>query len=241
MNDFFSQLGILVAFLAGIFSFFAPCTFSLMPVYFAYITGEAATTRKDESYVIFSACFFALGFMMFFMLLGLSVGGLSLVLAQYADVIRIIGALLFMTLGALMILKNTTFFSAVPISFSLEKYGRFAPFFLGVTLAFSSTPCIGPVIGAIITFAFKDGLTFLPLLYLFIYTLGFMVPFIIFGFLFTRLVRSRTFFLKFVSHFHFLSGLLLITLGGIMLFDGLDVLTIFIQGLYHKYNIPFVS
>lgn len=241
MYDFFSQLGILVSFLAGLLSFFAPCTFSLMPVYFAYITGEATHESKSHKHIILSGILFAFGFILFFVLLGLSFGGLGIILSKYAETIRVLGAIVLIIVGLCMLMRKSAFFGGFNISYDVKKFGFFTPLFLGTLLAFSSTPCVGPVIGAIITFSFDEQSFLMPLLYLCVYSLGFMVPFVIFGYVIHSFAKSKKMFNVFSQHFHVLSALLLVILGLIMLFDGFEFLTLWIQGFYSRFNIPYIS
>src|SRR3989338_8083644 len=97
-----SQISILIAFTAGLLSFFSPCVLPLIPSYLLYIAGMSAkdyTERKNRFQLIMNALLFVFGFSLVFVLLGGAVGLAGGFLFQYRSMVRIAGGLLIILLG----------------------------------------------------------------------------------------------------------------------------------------------
>lgn len=175
---------ILAAFLAGLLSFISPCVLPLIPVYLGYLTGS--TIIGDEPpprILVFShALMFVAGFTFIFVTFGAFAGFLGGTLYTLIDAFLLIGGILLILFGL-----HLTGLITIPF-FNIQKkmeYGQNqTPGYLrsavvGMTFAAGWTPCIGPLLGAILTLAVSGRDVGLAAFYLFVYSMGLAVPFLV--------------------------------------------------------------
>jgi cytochrome c-type biogenesis protein len=180
----FENITIFAAFLAGLLSFVSPCVLPLIPVYLGYLTGSTlAGDQTPSRKLVFShALMFVAGFtFVFVVVFGVPAGFLGGALGTLADYMVWIGGLLLIVFG-LHIMGLIT----IPI-FNMQKkleYGQGqAPGYwrsglIGMTFAAGWTPCIGPLLGAILTLAIQGQNISLAMFYLFVYSMGLAIPFL---------------------------------------------------------------
>lgn len=181
-----SNIGVLAAFTAGIISFLSPCVLPLVPGYVSYIAGRSlsdepvggATALRLPALGL-SVCF-VLGFSTVFVLLGASATALGQLLLAYRYELNIIGGAIVVAFGLFLLgflrpawlQRDFRFHTTIP-------GGRpFSAYVLGLAFAFGWTPCIGPILGAILTVnavsaTVSDGVALLA-----IYSLGLGMPFL---------------------------------------------------------------
>ena len=154
-------LGILVAFTAGLFSFLSPCVLPLFPSYLSFVTGmsvadlQADLTPVARRRVMIHALAFVVGFSVIFVALGASFSAAGQILLDYRDLIRRVGGALIVIFG-LYIAGLLTFgpFSRTRKWQIREKpAGYVGSFLVGLTFAIGWTPCVGPILGAILSLA----------------------------------------------------------------------------------------
>lgn len=169
-----------VAFLAGILSFLSPCVLPLVPTYLAYVGGSAGARR---AIVLRNAGFFVLGFSLVFIAMGASASALGSVLREYQGTLTIIGGVLVIGFGLVMlgvvrlpVLYRDTRRPLGPGTDTAKPWGATV---LGAAFAFGWTPCIGPVLGAILTAAGAAGTLASGVGLLAAYSAGLAVPFMI--------------------------------------------------------------
>ncbi len=156
-----ASVGIVVAFTAGLFSFLSPCVLPLFPSYLSFITGMSVgdltgdLTAAARRRVMLHAVTFVLGFSVVFVALGASFSAAGQLLFQYRTAIRIIGGLLIIVFGLYIAgLLNVGFFARTQQWQIREKpAGYVGSFLVGVTFAIGWTPCVGPILGAILSLA----------------------------------------------------------------------------------------
>lgn len=182
-----SSIGVLTAFVAGLVSFLSPCVLPLVPGYISYVTGQSldgnhgqATTPARLSVLILSV-FFVLGFSTVFVALGASATTLGQFLLSYRYEANIIGGAIIILFGLFLTgLFNFSWLQRDMRFHTNIKGGRpLAAYVLGLAFAFGWTPCIGPVLGAILTVstvspAMSNGVALLS-----VYSLGLGVPFLL--------------------------------------------------------------
>ena len=186
-----SGIGILAAFLAGAISFLSPCVLPLVPGYVSYIAGQPdlRTTRSvglraRAGALGLSACF-VLGFSTVFVALGAGASALGSLLLSWRTELNYLGGAIIILFGLVMLgafrleafSRDTRFTLDIPGGRPLGAY------VLGLAFAFGWTPCIGPILGAILTLSSTSG-------GMSIYSAGLGVPFLLAA-LFTDAIAAR--------------------------------------------------
>ncbi|HEX6818353.1 MAG TPA: cytochrome c biogenesis protein CcdA [Ktedonobacterales bacterium] len=194
-------LGVLLAaFAGGLLSFFSPCVAPLIPGYIGYLSGTtlspsekeiAPTQRADwlHNPALRASALFATGFSAAFIALGLLSASLGGLLTAYKPVMETIAGILMLAMGAFLLellpapmnrlLLREGRLHLAPTAAS--RLGVAAPFALGLVFAAGWTPCIGPVLGAILAYVGVSGSITTAGLLLSVYSLGFAVPFLAVG------------------------------------------------------------
>lgn len=226
-----SPLGLFFAFGGGMVSFLSPCVLPLVPGYLAWVAGtDLAGAQERKWRTLRLACCFVLGFGAVFVALGAAADGLSGVLRRWSYEAQIAGGLLVIGLGLLQL-------GVVPMPMALMRDLRFRPALaggspmqatvVGVAFGFGWTPCIGPILGAILgvaaTSGAGDGVTLLAA-----YALGLGVPFLVVAF-YLPLVLGRT---KRVARAGFIlqraSGAAMVLMGALMASGNLTIIAVWL-------------
>lgn len=212
-------LGPVTAFAAGIVSFLSPCVLPLVPGYVSFIAGTAGRdqAKSDDSRWRSSllSLVFVLGFSAVFIAMGATASALGGLLLQYRREASVVGGVVIMAFGLLML--------GTPRMLGwLQRDLRWHPqwrggrpvfaFGLGVAFGFGWTPCIGPVLGAILTMAaVSGGLDGLALLA--IYSAGLGVPFVLAAAFTAQMIRHQATLRRVSRPLQVLGGLVLIAMG----------------------------
>jgi cytochrome c-type biogenesis protein len=218
-----SNITILIAFVAGLFSFLTPCVLPLVPGYISLISGVSIDHLKGEtqgsragtwSAVIINSLAFNAGVSLIFILLGATAGWIGNVLFA-TPWVRIVGGLVIILFGFQMmgVLKVGALYRDTR-KFSEEKpRGPLGAALLGVAFAAGWTPCIGPILGGIIGLAATSGGWKNGLVLSAFYSAGLALPFLFTGLLLNLFLD---FYSRFRRHLHkveIASGILLIVIG----------------------------
>jgi cytochrome c-type biogenesis protein len=155
------SVGVLVAFSAGLFSFLSPCVLPLFPSYLSFITGMSVgdlsrdLTPAARRRVLLHAATFVAGFSLVFVALGASFSAAGQLLFEFRDEIRIVGGVLIVVFGLYIagLLKVTMFGRTQQWQIREKPAGYVGSFLVGVTFAIGWTPCVGPILGAILSLA----------------------------------------------------------------------------------------
>lgn len=218
-----------VAFAAGLISFFAPCVIPLLPTYIAYVTGVSLQDLKTKGYgpyikkLLATSLFYILGFSLVFTLLGIAAGGIGVSLRRYDEIFGRVGGIIILILGLEFAgILNLSFF-ARELRFKLpswtERLGYFRAFFVGIVFALAWSPCVGAVLGSILTLAAVTETVAGGAGLLFIYSLGISLPFLIASLTLATLPKYLKFFTRYIGVISRISGILLAILGILLLTD----------------------
>jgi cytochrome c-type biogenesis protein len=179
-----SEITIGLAFLAGLASFLSPCVFSLVPAYVGYLGGRAAGGEASASnrWITFThGLAFVLGFSVIFVLLGVAASLAGGFLYDARNWLAKIGGLVVILFGLHMIgvfripfLEYDTRVNTAPD----QRWGYLSSALLGVFFSAGWSPCVGPVLGAILTLAINGGSIALGTKLLSAYSAGLAVPFL---------------------------------------------------------------
>lgn len=190
------------AVLAGLISFFSPCILPIVPPYLCFLAGVSFEELTEEGEaqpgarrrIVLSAVCFALGFATVFILLGLTASTLGRLMSQYFDVLRYVagGVILLFGLHFLGILRIPLLYREARVEVEARPATFFGAYLVGLAFAFGWTPCVGPVLAAILAVAGGMGDPVEGGLLLGAYALGIAVPFVaaaLFAGPFMRLMR----------------------------------------------------
>lgn len=182
----FGELTLGLAFLAGLASFLSPCVFSLVPAYIGYLGGRSAAAArggKDDRWLTLShGVAFVLGFSVVFILLGVATSALGGLLFNLSNWLAKIGGVVVIIFGLHMtgILRIPWLeYDLRPQSTPDRKRGYLASALMGVFFSAGWSPCVGPILGAILTLALSGGSISQGALLLASYSAGLAIPFLI--------------------------------------------------------------
>lgn len=221
------EISIVVAFSAGLLSFLSPCVVPLVPVYLASLVGPEIFDKRVSGIrvpVFFHSLSFVVGFSVIFIAMG-AVAGLTGLAINFSL------ALLNKISGSLLIAFGLFILVALKVPWlSYEK--RLAPslggttgylrsFVIGAVFSLAWTPCVGPILGGILTLALKSATAWSGAYLLASYSLGLGIPFLIIGVAFDSVAPLLKWIRRYSNYVYIISGLLLIAIGILILFNKL--------------------
>ena len=214
-----------LAFLAGVISFLSPCVLPIVPPYLAYMSGISLSEGTDNNKVVsifLPAVFFVLGLSTVFLILGFTASALGTVFLSYQDTLNTISGILVMGFGLhfLGILRIGFLEREARFEASSQNGSAFGAYVLGLAFAFGWTPCIGPQLASILTLAASEGSVARGTTLLGVYALGLGVPFLLVALFLSRLSATLTWLKRHMQIIEGLMGLLLWTIGLMMLTGG---------------------
>ncbi len=229
-------IGVLVAFTAGLLSFLSPCVLPLIPSYASFITGmtfneltsDQATERKRKnSLVIAHGLMFVAGFTLVFMLLGASATLLGSALATYSRWIERVGGVLLIVFGVMLlgVIRIPGTERDFRVHLSSKPLGYLGTMLVGVAFGAGWTPCIGPVLGGILTLAATRGSVGDGMGMLAAYSAGLAVPFLIATVALDKFLNEFKRFRRWLPWVSRVSGGLLIVIGVLLLTGSFTVLS----------------
>ena len=211
--------------LAGLLSFLSPCILPIVPFYLSYLAGTGMHQISADGEVppdvrrraVFSAIFFAAGVLTIFMALGASASAFGQLVTQYMDVLRIVAAVIIVAMGL-------HFLGVIRIGFlyrqfraeagSTSNVSLLGAYVIGLAFAFGWTPCVGPVLAAILfTVATDGGGIGKGAMMLFVYGLGMTLPFVLAAFFIGPFMRWMKGFRRHLPTVEKAMGVLLILFG----------------------------
>ncbi len=234
------QVTALVAFGAGLLSFVSPCILPLIPAYISFIAGasfkELAGDQPSKSArraAIVNSLFFILGFSLIFIALGASATLLGKIFYDYLDWIKRAGGVLIALFGLHLtgVFRLAFLQKEKRAHITNKKFGYAGSFLVGLAFGAGWTPCVGPILGAILVLASTQESVGQGVGLLSAYSAGIALP------LFAATLGMNafmTFFNKFKKWLHVmevLTGVLLIVLGVLLFTDKFTALTGYLSGI----------
>jgi cytochrome c-type biogenesis protein len=225
-------LGLLVAFGAGMLSFLSPCVLPLVPAYVSMVSGLSAAEiesgeRRNIVPLLRGVLGFIAGFTVVFTILGAVASGLGHLLLDHQRGFDIGAGIVIAVLGVWLtgvvtprLLQRERRFHPRP-----SRLGVWAPPVMGMAFAFGWTPCVGPVLGAVLGLAASRGTLTSGLVLLVAYSLGLGVPFLATGLAFGHLTEVMARVRRRVGLLNAVAGVCLVIFGVILLTDNLHWLT----------------
>ncbi len=216
-----------LAFGAGFISFLSPCVLPLIPGYISYISGESlGDIVEKQKKVILKTVLFSLGFSLVFISFGATASLIGNILLENSNTLRIIAGIIIIIFSLQLIgILNLNFLNQEK-RFQTKNYSNnlFFPVLVGAAFGFGWTPCIGPVLGSILTLAAVESSIGKGILLLSFYSLGLAIPFILSGYGISK-------FLAFSKNFKKNIKIVSVTGGVILLITGILILTNKLQAI----------
>ena len=217
-----------IAFLAGLISFLSPCVLPLIPGYISYISGASLEKliEKKNNLVVIKTIFFTLGFSFVFITLGSTVSFLGKFFLNNSNILGIIAGIIiiFFSLHLIGIINFKFMNKDIRIFTNQYSYNLAFPLLVGAAFGFGWTPCIGPILGSILTLAAIEENFSKSILLLSFYSLGLAIPFIISGILIDKFLFFSKNFRKYTSAITKVGGVILLLTGIAVLTGQLQVL-----------------
>jgi cytochrome c-type biogenesis protein len=232
-----ADVNVFVAFAAGIFSFLSPCVLPLIPSYLSFISGTSLERMRGDRAlsqvrwrVVLNAIAFIVGFSLVFVSLGASASFLGSLFLGYRNVIRIAGGLLIFLVGFYLIglFKVPAFERYLQFNFKDKPAGYFGSVLVGITFAVAWTPCVGPVLGAILALAGSSAELGRGVLLLAGYATGLALPFFLSAIAINWFFQFSRAFRRYIHAVHVAGGILLVIAGLLLLTDYMTLLNIYV-------------
>jgi cytochrome c-type biogenesis protein len=222
-----SSIGIFTAFAAGVISFLSPCVLPLVPGYLSYVGGARTDgPQRAKIQILTLSALFVLGFSVVFVTLGASASYLGRLLLAYRYEMNIVGGTIVIAFGLFMLGGMRTMgwlYREKRFDVSMRGGRPAAAFVLGLAFGFAWTPCIGPVLGAILTVSAVSTSVSAGVVLLAIYSLGLGVPFLLSA-VFMRGLTQRYGSLRRIGHVaHIAAGVVIVLMGVAMITGQLTV------------------
>lgn len=216
------------ALLAGLLSFVSPCVLPIVPPYLAWLAGVSFDELRDEApgaqqrrRVIIAAFAFVLGFATVFIALGATASVIGKTIAQYFDTLAIVAGILIIIMGLhfLGVFRIGMLYREARVQVDRKPAGPLGAYVIGLAFAFGWTPCVGPVLAAILFIAGSEGTALRGAALLGAYSLGIGIPFLLAAIFASRFLGWAARFRKHMRKVEMaMGGLLVIT--GILFITG---------------------
>lgn len=227
-------LGLFVAFAAGLLSFLSPCVLPLVPSYVGFLTGMTLPELSGRRRVaLVHAFLFVAGFSLVFVLLGASATALGSALKYYQVWIARVGGVLVILFGLMCLgaIKLGLLGQERRLQLQHKPVGYLGSALVGVAFGAGWTPCIGPVLGAILSLAATTDSVARGMLLLGVYSVGLAVPFLLAAVAVDSFLEWFQRFRRFLPWVMRVSGVLLILVGLLMVSGQFTRLAGWLQGL----------
>ncbi len=236
------EIGISIAFIAGILSFLSPCILPLVLPYISIISGISISEIKmkqigikEKIKITKSTLYFIIGFTLVFIMFGIIAGQVGGLLVSIKEILSRIAGIIVIILGLhiIGILKIPFLdYEKKFNNFVFEKNNFITAFVIGMTFAFGWTPCIGPILGGIISIAFYSGNTLYGGLLLGVYSLGLSIPFIIISIFIDSAIKILSNLRVVVRWVEIISGVILVLLGITLITNTLGTISNYILEIF---------
>lgn len=232
------ELNILISFGFGVLSFFSPCVLPIVPGFFASFSLE----KNNKTKKIWSSLQFVLGFSFVFISLGALATSLGSFFARNSSALGQVSGAVIILFGLFLLFPNlnTRYFYGENI-FKFGSINKFKFLIMGFAFGFGFTPCIGPVLGALLALSSNAETINIGVTYLMYFSLGMGLPFLISGLLIDKINLNNSLFRNIQKYSSSLSGLILISIGYLIFSDRMYILASFFQDLLVSLNLDRLS
>lgn len=228
------SLGFGIAFTAGLLSFLSPCVLPLIPSYVTFITGLSLDdVQRSRRAAMIHALLFILGFTLIFVALGATATLLGRLLLVYRDWITRIGGALVIVFGLYLLgVFNVGIFSRERrVHLADKPIGYLGTVLVGIAFGAGWTPCIGPILGSILAYSTSQADVRQGIGLLTAYSMGLAVPFLLAAVAVERFLAVFGRLKRHMGLVNRLAGLLLITVGILMMTNYFTIMASSLQAL----------
>ncbi|PYV18064.1 MAG: cytochrome C biogenesis protein [Acidobacteria bacterium] len=227
------ELSIPIAFVAGVVSFLSPCVLPLVPGYISMLSGESIEALKAEESalvlrrIISNSLAFVAGFSAVFVGLGASATTVGNFLREEHSVFNIVAGIVIIVFGIHLtgLIKIPFLYREARVNAGAPKKGMAGAFVLGFAFAFGWTPCIGPILAAILALAANKENLYQGMFLLGVYSAGLAIPFLATSIGLSQFLKFYGRFRKHLQVVEVASGVLLIAIGILIAFHKFTVLS----------------
>ena len=232
------EINLFIAFIFGALSFFSPCVLPLVPGYLAIFSEIEKNIRTR----LIGSIQFTFGFTIVFISLAAIATNIGSFFSRNSQSLSMISGLIIIIFGLILFFPNLNqkyFYSANYVD--LNRFKIFKNFILGLTFAFGFTPCIGPVLGALLTLSSNRQTVSEGIFLLTAYSAGLAIPFISMPLLSTKVNLKAKFFTIFQKYSTKISGTILIFIGLLIFSDRMYILASLFQDLFIYLKLDWLS
>ena len=232
MSDLSGVLGLLLAFSAGLLSFLSPCVLPLIPSYVTFITGlSLQDVTKARRTALIHSLLFILGFTLIFLALGATATALGRLLLAWRFWVSRIGGALIIVFGLYLlgVLNIGAFARERRVHLADKPMGYLGTVVVGIAFGAGWSPCLGPILGAILTFTTTSANLTRGLLLLFCYSLGLAIPFLAAALAVERFLALFAKYKALMGWVNRVAGVLLILVGLLMVTNYFTILATWLQ------------
>ena len=224
----------LIAFGAGIISFLSPCVLPLIPGYVSFVSGQSLQEIIDRKRnKVSPLVLFCFGFSTVFIIFGATASVIGQIFLQNSNILRVIAGIIIIIFSLQLIGIIDLKFMNYEKRFDAGKSKSFFyPYLIGLAFGFGWTPCIGPILGSILTLAAIEETMFKAIILLSLYSLGLSAPFILSGLLIQKFLIFSKNFKKNINLVSKIGGIILLITGILILTNQLQILGFYILNVF---------
>ncbi|MDP3973289.1 MAG: cytochrome c biogenesis protein CcdA [Candidatus Daviesbacteria bacterium] len=232
-------LNLIIAYSAGVLTFFAGCLAPVVPVYLGFLAGSTIDNLRHSeaarSRAFFNGLFFVAGFISIFMILGLTVNGLARTLGPSRSYIDTIGGVLVVILGLYLLNILKIPFLSKERAFHLGRLRGGKPisgFLLGLIFGFAWTPCIGPVLSTILLVSSLGQNMLTAVILMAVFGIGLAMPFLLIALFFDKLASKLSKIYQHLPIIQKITGGLIIIIGILLITGHYSALSRYLLDLF---------
>ena len=229
-----TSVGLLIAFTAGGLSFLSPCVLPLIPSYMSFITGMSLDEMGEHRGAAFThALLFVSGFTLIFLMLGATASSVGRLLQFHQVWLERFGGVLIIFFGLYLlgVFRLGALAQERRVHIQNKPLGYAGSVLVGVAFGAGWTPCIGPILGAILMYAGTQGSLAQGVVLLLFYSLGLAVPFLVAALAVERFIKWFQRYRQYMPLVTKASGGILLFLGLLLLSGYFSMLASWLQGL----------
>ncbi len=230
----------IAAFLAGLVSFLSPCVLPLVPGYISLISGTGAATLESDGLsdapglrrtVLMNSVMFIIGFSIVFMALGAIATGVGQVLGHYKSYFLYFAGAVIIVFGLHLtgLIRINALYADKRMHNVKGGSTPIGAFLVGFAFAFGWSPCVGPILGAILTLAASESTLARGTMLLAVYSLGLAVPFLLTSWGINAFLKFYGRFRRYLHAVEVASGVLLIALGALVFLGKFTLINLFLS------------